>query len=129
MASIIAFSVATLGYDGFGQIKGSKAIVEKIAAEIKSETQVFSVGVYDHTFPYYLRRTVWLVDVAGEFEFGKNAEPERWIPNKNSFIDRWQEAPSAVAMMDAGSYKEMTEKKLPMKMLYQDSRRIVVVKP
>ncbi len=129
MASIIAFSVATLGYDGFGQIKGSKAIVEKIAAEIKSETQVFSGGVYDHTFPYYLRRTVWLVDVAGEFEFGKNAEPERWIPNKNSFIDRWQEAPSAVAMMDAGSYKEMTEKKLPMKMLYQDSRRIVVVKP
>lgn len=129
MASIIAFSVATLGYDGFGQIKGSKAIVEKIAAEIKSETQVFSVGVYDHTFPYYLRRTVWLVDVAGEFEFGKNAEPERWIPNKNSFIDRWQEAPSAVAMMDAGSYKEMTEKKLSMKMLYQDSRRIVVVKP
>ncbi len=129
MASIIAFSVATLGYDGFGQIKGSKAIVEKIAAEIKPETQVFSVGVYDHTFPYYLRRTVWLVDVAGEFEFGKNAEPERWIPNKNSFIDRWQEAPSAVAMMDAGSYKEMTEKKLSMKMLYQDSRRIVVVKP
>lgn len=129
MTSIIAFSVATLGYDGFGQVKGSKAIVEKIAAEIKSETQVFSVGVYDHTFPYYLRRTVWLVDVAGEFEFGKNAEPERWIPNKNSFIDRWQEAPSAVAMMDAGSYKEMTEKKLSMKMLYQDSRRIVVVKP
>ena len=36
---------------------------------------------------------------------------------------------SAVAMMDAGSYNEMTEKKLPMKMLYQDSRRIVVVKP
>ena len=129
MASIIAFSVATLGYDGFGQIKGSKAIVEKIAAEIKPETQVFSVGVYDHTFPYYLRRTVWLVDVAGEFEFGKNAEPERWIPNKNSFIERWQSAPSAVAMMDAGSYNEMTEKKLPMKMLYQDSRRIVVVKP
>ena len=129
MASIIAFSVATLGYDGFGQIKGSKAIVEKIAAEIKSETQVFSVGVYDHTFPYYLRRTVWLVDVAGEFEFGKNAEPERWKPNKNSFIDRSQETPSAVAMMDAGSYKEMTEKKLPLKMLYQDSRRIVVVKP
>jgi hypothetical protein len=32
-------------------------------------------------------------------------------------------------MMDAGSYNEMTEKKLPMKMLYQDSRRIVVVKP
>jgi 4-amino-4-deoxy-L-arabinose transferase-like glycosyltransferase len=104
MASIIAFSVATLGYDGFGQIKGSKAIVEKIAAEIKPETQVFSVGVYDHTFPYYLRRTVWLVDVAGEFEFGKNAEPERWIPSKNSFIERWQAAPSAVAMMDAGSY-------------------------
>ena len=129
MASIIAFSVATLGYDGFGQIKGSKAIVEKIAAEIKPETQVFSVGVYDHTFPYYLRRTVWLVDVAGEFEFGKNAEPERWIPSKNSFIERWQAAPSAVAMMDAGSYNEMTEKKLPMKMLYQDSRRIVVVKP
>jgi hypothetical protein len=69
------------------------------------------------------------VDVAGEFEFGKNAEPERWIPNKNSFIERWQAAPSAVAMMDAGSYNEMTEKKLPMKMLYQDSRRIVVVKP
>ena len=129
MASIIAFSVATLGYDGFGQIKGSKAIVEKITSEIKPETQVFSVGVYDHTFPYYLRRTVWLVDVAGEFEFGKNAEPERWIPNKNSFIERWQAAPSAVAMMDAGSYNEMTEKKLPMKMLYQDSRRIVVVKP
>jgi hypothetical protein len=129
MASIIAFSVATIGYEGFGQIKGSKTIVEKIASEIKPETQIFSVGAYDHTFPYYLRRTVWLVDVAGEFEFGKNAEPERWIPSKNAFIDRWQAAPSAVAMMDAGSYNEMTEKKLPMKMLYQDSRRIVVVKP
>jgi hypothetical protein len=129
MASIIAFSVATYGYDGFGQIKGSKAIVEKIAADIKPETQVFSVGVYDHTFPYYLRRTVWLVDVAGEFEFGKNAEPERWISSKNGFIDRWNAAPSAVAMMDAGSYNEMIEKKLPMKMLFQDSRRIVVVKP
>jgi 4-amino-4-deoxy-L-arabinose transferase-like glycosyltransferase len=129
MASIIAFSVATYGYDGFGQIKGSKAIVEKIAADIKPETQVFSVGVYDHTFPYYLRRTIWLVDVAGEFEFGKNAEPERWISSKNGFIDRWNAAPSAVAMMDAGSYNEMIEKKLPMKIRFQDSRRIVVVKP
>lgn len=129
MASIIAFSVATMGYDGFGQIKGSKTIVEKIAAEIKPETEFFSVGVYDHTFPYYLRRTVWLVDVGGEFEFGKNAEPARWIPSKNAFILRWQAAPSAIAMIDAGSYNEMIEKKLPMKMVYQDSRRIVVVKP
>ncbi|MDR3410647.1 MAG: glycosyltransferase family 39 protein [Formivibrio sp.] len=129
MATLLAVTLGGAGHDSYGQLKSSKWIVQDIAPYLQADTQVFSVRTYDQTFPYYLRRQVTLVDYVDEFEFGENAEPGRWIPTLADFVPHWNAAKSAVAMMDMTTYETLKQQNVPMKIIYQDVRRMVVAKP
>ena len=70
-----------------------------------------------------------LVDYSDEFAFGQAAEPASHIPSVAEFVKRWEQAPDAMAMLDAGDYQNFKQTGLPMKVIYQDKRRLVVIKP
>ncbi|MBS1187128.1 MAG: hypothetical protein H6R04_1146 [Burkholderiaceae bacterium] len=129
MTSLLAVTTGTAGHEAFGQVKSSRNAAETIRPYLAPETQIFSVRMYDQTFPYYLRRPVTLVEYVGEFNFGQKTEPERWIGNMDDFVSRWQASPSAVAMLRMDIYQELAQRGLPMKIIYQDVRRMVVAKP
>lgn len=129
MASVLAVSIGMAGHDSYGALKSSKGVVQAVAPYLRPDTQVFSVQTYDQTLPYYLGRQVTLVDYTDEFAFGESAEPDRWIPTLAGFIPVWNAARSAMAMMTISTYETLTKERLPMKIVYQDVRRLVVVKP
>jgi hypothetical protein len=95
---------------------------------IDADTPIFAVREYDQTLPFYLGRDLTLVDYEDEFSLGEAAEPERYIPTLDAFVERWQALPQAAAYMDFPTYLELQQRKLPMRAIYTSSRRVMVVK-
>ncbi|MFZ4535309.1 phospholipid carrier-dependent glycosyltransferase [Propionivibrio sp.] len=121
--------IGSAGYDEFGQIKSSKRVVEQVRPYLRPDMEIFSVRNYEQTFPFYLQRPVILVDYRDEFAFGQRVEPNKSIPTVGEFIERWQAAPHAMAMLDERIFHDLQQQGVSMKPVYQDVRRMVVIKP
>jgi 4-amino-4-deoxy-L-arabinose transferase-like glycosyltransferase len=125
-----AMTVVIQAYDAFGQLKSADALSRVVLPLIRPDTPVFAVRVYDQTLPFYLRRNVELVEFVGEFEFGQQHEPARKSPaTLDEFIARWQSLPQGVAYMRSTTFRELLERGVPMQVVFEDPRRLVVIKP
>ena len=116
-------------HDGYGLQKSSAELVRLIPEARDPALPVFSVRSYDQTLPFYLQRPVTLVDYRDEFEFGETHEPDRWLPSLEAFTARWLASPRAVAYMEPATHALLLQQGLPMRAVYQDDRRVLVVKP
>ena len=96
---------------------------------LDDKTPVFAVQTYDQTLPFYLGRNVRLVDYKDEFELGERLEPGRIVPTLDDFVRQWQALPKAAAYMGPASWVELQQRGVPMRIVYQDARRVMVVKP
>jgi len=127
--SLWAVSIGSIGHNESGQLNSTQRIVEQVSQYIRPEMEVFSVRTYDQTFPFYLRRSVIQVDYKDEFALGQKIEPEKAIPSLSEFVERWNVAPQAMALMKEETYNELQQQGVAMKPVYQDARRMVVIKP
>ncbi|GAA4329365.1 glycosyltransferase family 39 protein [Variovorax defluvii] len=116
-------------HNGYGQLKSAATLAAALPPSITPDTPVFAVRDYDQTLPFYLRRNVVLVDYEDEFALGQRREPDKWIPTLDEFVARWQAAPRAAAYMGAATWVELHRRGLPMRIVFHDPRRVVVVKP
>jgi len=51
------------------------------------------------------------------------------IPTMSEFESRWRNDRTALAIMSPDVYVELTQGGLPMRLLVQDARRVIVAKP
>ncbi len=93
------------------------------------DTAFYSVRMYEHTLPFYIKRTVTLVDYEDEFSFGLEQEPQLEVPTIEEFESRWRVDNKPLAVMGPDMYREFSARGLPMALLYQDARRVIVAKP
>jgi hypothetical protein len=70
-----------------------------------------------------------MVESPDELEFGVKQEPELWIPTLEAFITRWNEDPTAYALMVPEQYIALQGLNLPMQEVDRDSRRVIVKHP
>jgi len=115
-------------YDHYGQLRSADNIARALTPLIGPETPVFSVDAYDQTLPFYLRRNVTLVVYEDEFAFGQAQEPERWVHSLDDFVKQWNALPQAAAYLSPSIWTALSQRGLPMHIVYQDPRRLVVVK-
>ena len=92
-------------------------------------TRVYSVGYYDQTIPFYLGRTVTLVDYRDEFAMGLDREPGLAIPTLEAFAADWVRPGDAMAIIHPDLYEKLSSRGLAMTLLHRDERRILVRKP
>jgi 4-amino-4-deoxy-L-arabinose transferase-like glycosyltransferase len=121
--------LALLGHDSLAPSNSAALIVERIHDQVKPDAPFFSVNIYDQTLPFYLKRSVTMVFYKDELGFGIEREPSKFIPDNESFQKAWQAAPDAWALMDPDTYRNFLGAGLPMRLITQDSRRIIVRKP
>ena len=130
LGHFIAMAVVIQGYDGYGQLKSAAAMSKVLLPMLGPDSPVFTVRMYDQTLPFYLRRDVVLVDFAGEFAFGQQHEPAKAPATLDEFIARWQALPpGAAAVMRRDTLRELLERGVPMRVVFEDPRRLVVMKP
>jgi hypothetical protein len=79
--------------------------------------------------PFYLGKTMIMVEFPDELEFGVNQEPELWMPTLDAFIARWKEDQGAYAIMVPEVLIELQRLNLPMQEVGRDSRRVIVKHP
>ena len=105
------------------------AVAERIRPLLTPATRLYSVKMYDQTVPFYLGRTVTLVDYGDEFETGLKTQPELRIDDVARFPDEWLRPGDALAIMHPDIYQTLRAQGLPMQVVQEDPRRVLVRKP
>ncbi|WP_455287892.1 glycosyltransferase family 39 protein [Cupriavidus necator] len=126
LAMFICCTVALRGHEAMGRPNSGVDLVPAINAVLTPDMPLYSVGLLDHTLPFYLRRTTILVAHPDELEFGVGQEPQKWIPTMDDFIARWQDGQRAVAIMLPDTYNALAARGVPMHKIAGDRRRVAV---
>jgi 4-amino-4-deoxy-L-arabinose transferase-like glycosyltransferase len=119
-----------LGHEPLGRYSAGILHVPAIQAELTPQTPIYAVGRYEHALPFYLRRTLILVEEPDEMAFGLQQEPHLWLPRREAFIAKWTadhaQGKKAVAFLRPDIFSELQQRGVPMRVIAQDPRRIVV---
>ena len=118
------------GFEPLGHMRAGANLLPAIRAELKPDTRIYAVGTYEQSLTFYLGRTMTLVDYRDEFSFGLKQQPELAIPTVAAFVEQWTRDASAgvrdVAIIRADIYNDLKQKGVPMRVVAQDERRIVI---
>ena len=87
---------------------------------------LYSVATYDQTLPFYLRRTVQLVAVRGELDYGLNHAPVSDDLDLAAFRERWSAPQAAFAVMEPGLFDELQSAGVPMREVHRNLQRVMV---
>jgi len=71
------------------------------------DVPVFAVDMYDHTLPWALKRTVTLVGYRDELGDAVDWEREKFVPDLMTFVERWNAAPQAWAILPVGEAEKL----------------------
>ena len=131
--AIAGFSTTAIilaGSEPLGRGRAGASLVPAIRAELKPDTKIYSVGMYEQSLTFYLGRTVTLVDYRDEFTFGLQQQPELGIPTVEKFVEQWTrdagEGVRDVAIVRADIVKDLQQKGVPVRVVVRDSRRTVI---
>ena len=116
-------------YEELAPRQSGLAVAEKMRPLLTSQTRLYSVKIYDQTVPFYLGRSLTLVDYVDEFETGLKSEPNLHIARVDDFVTDWLREGDALAIMQPDTYESLRAQGLPMQSLHQDPRRVLVRKP
>ena len=88
----------------------------------------YSVGTYDQSLTFYLRRTVTLVAYRGELDYGLKRTPDAAIAEVEEFIPRWTSQPSGFAVMEKSMFDDLESRGVPMRLIGQDYNRVLAAR-
>ncbi|MGH8677069.1 MAG: glycosyltransferase family 39 protein [Burkholderiales bacterium] len=123
---LLSLQLAALGHDNLNPVSSAFQIASRVKPMLAPGTPFFSVQMYEQTLPFYLGRTVTLVDYLDEFEYGLKQEPALAVSDMGQFDRVWREAPTAFAVMNRETYETLRLRGLPMQPVASDPRRVIV---
>jgi 4-amino-4-deoxy-L-arabinose transferase-like glycosyltransferase len=116
-------------YEAFSHRASGLVVAEHMRPLLTPETRVYSVKHYDQTVPFYIGRTVTLVNYTDEFALGLAAEPGKSITDLQAFARDWVRPGPALAIIQPGIHEQLKAQGLPMQLVLEDPRRVLVRKP
>jgi len=128
-ATVMIVACLENGYEELSPRQSGKDAARTMAPLATAGTRLYSVSHYDQSLPFYLGRTLTLVNYVDEFETGQKAEPGCCIAKLDDFPAEWLRPGEALAIMQPGSYEKLKALGLPMQVLHDDPRRVLVRKP
>ena len=123
--------IAGVGHETVGGQLSGYEMAQVVKPLIQKDTPFYAVRILDHTLPFYLEKTMTMVEFTDELSFGAEQEPHKWIPTTQAFIDKWNgdTEPDALALMSQTTYKDLSDNyHLPMDIVVQDPTRVIVKK-
>ena len=130
LGGFLAGQIIMLGYEPWGYYRAGLQHVKAIEAELKPESPLYSVGQYEQCLPFYLQRTMTLVEFPDELSFGLEQQPELWMPKREDFVKKWRadtlNGVASIAIIRASIYQDFLQEALPMRVIGQDRKRIIV---
>ncbi len=128
-SGLLGSQVILQGHQTLSLEKSARTLVSRLKPALPADAPVFTVAHHDQTLPVYLGRPVVLVNWLDEFATGLRIEPHRALPTEAQFATLWRELPAAGAVFKPDGYERWRAAGLPMREVYRDGERVVVVKP
>ncbi len=134
--AVLALSIAVMagiefienGYERISPLQSGYGLAQSILKHVTPETRLYAVKNYDQSAPFYLKRTLTLVEYVDEFEMGQKREPEKFIANLNDFPAAWNAPGAAIAIIQPNAIGEMKALGLDFDIIHQDPRRAAIKK-
>ena len=118
------------GFEPIGQARAGVRMLPAIGAELTPRSTIYSVGIYEQSLTFYLRRPVVLVDYLDEFTFGLEQQPALAIPTVAAFAAQWRAHAQAgikdVAITRADIAAQLQRDGVPVRIVASDARRTVI---
>jgi 4-amino-4-deoxy-L-arabinose transferase-like glycosyltransferase len=92
------------------------------------DAPLYSVRTYDQTLPFYLRRTVILVEYRGELDYGLRQAPGGELADIDEFLRLWQSQTRAFAVMDKRTFNNLKERGVPMRNVGENVAHVMVAR-
>jgi 4-amino-4-deoxy-L-arabinose transferase-like glycosyltransferase len=129
VSGLIAWQGVAYAYNALSPATSSYHLVRQIAATegpLSEDVPFFSIQTYEQTLPFYLKRTMTLVDYYDELNLGLEQEPEKGIAHIEEFVSVWRALAAGYATMKPEVYAALQEAGVPMRVLGRDTRRVIV---
>lgn len=130
--AIALFAGLTVGLQKFqilGRTASTRDVVASIRPWIHPGQPFYSVNTYEQTLPFYLDRTVTLVQYKGELAFGIGQQPGLWVPTLADFARRWTSDTQPLALLPPDTLPQLEAMHLPMTVIYRSTRFVVIARP
>jgi 4-amino-4-deoxy-L-arabinose transferase-like glycosyltransferase len=128
---LLGIQMTSWGYQSISELRSSRAMAEAIQSYIdlsgKDFVEIYNVDRYDQSLPYYLDRTIKLVEFTGELEFGITQEPQKWT-NYANFLSLWLNSEQVISVISRPYYEYLQQQNIPMRTIYENSRYIAVAR-
>jgi 4-amino-4-deoxy-L-arabinose transferase-like glycosyltransferase len=128
-ACYVALSLGMIGYGALAPTRSAAAFAAHIERLGPANVPVYSVEMYDQTLPFYLGRLVTVAAFTGELEPGIRADPRQQVPTLDAFRARWLADPAAFAVMPPMTFAALQREGLPMIVLAEERKKVLVRKP
>ena len=126
---MLCWLFATYGHNALSPASSSYHLVRQIESThgpFDPKIPFFTIRTYEQTLPFYLKRTMTLVDFYDEMALGLLEEPSKGIPHLAEFLPRWSALEAGYATMKPETYDELRAAGVPMRELGHDTRRVIV---
>jgi hypothetical protein len=126
ITAYLCFTILLVSARSIAPLYSGASLAAQISHAIMPGTRIYAVRTYDQTLPFYLRRTMTLVETRGELDFGLRLEPEKAVDTLAAFTGRWTGEPEALAVMEPDTYALLRAQGLPMVVRARSPGRLIV---
>ena len=127
-AGFLATQLAIVGHGTISERFSAAALIASIEPKPPASVPVYAVDIYDHSLPWYLRRTVTMVAYRDELGAAIDWDRSLFVPTLDAFERGWPNHPEAYAFVGAGEFEKLAAR-LPMQVIARDARYVFVRKP
>ena len=135
IGSICAFQLLGWGYHATSMVHSTQNMSESINAYVSTQTEehrnptIYCVHCYYQSLSFYQQKPVVIVGYQGELEMGITQEPQQWIADFPTFLARWQQDSTGVAILYKDEAINRSKQGMAMQIIYKDASRVAVVHP
>ena len=126
LAGLATTQLLVMSEDGLSPAHSTYHLAQKLQPYLKPGAPFYSVRTYEQTLPFYIKRTVTLVDYQDEMAYGLQQEPALWVPTLAEFEQHWRSHDYALAVMSLEVFDELQKAQLPMQLIARDTERVFV---
>jgi len=128
LVSLLAFQLMIWGAQSIAEVRSSYRLAVVISESVSQDAPVFSIRTFPKTVPFYLGRTITIVDHSGELAFGIEQEPYKTIPELEQFLLKWNELDEAAMIIDSDKIEKFFPGMNLGEIVYLGPKRAVIVR-
>ncbi len=128
-SALLGFQLAGWGYHALDRPRSGAQLASVVAPLLDPATPIYSVGAYDPSVGFYLKRPLRLVVYKVVLDFDFDREPRDRIASAEAFRAQWDAEPGqAIALVRTGHLDDPAFAGMPGRVVYQDPRKTALAR-